>query len=121
MESSYKYIIEKEPGGCQVLVFPHSLLNLRIRRIPVLLSRDLFCRRALKRGGEVVANGDDCSGCAVIVDPFAVSYGHADAAVGCRFPELVVFLCRNIIDAGGLSRNAVERMLVFPSLEQYCP
>lgn len=121
MESSYKHIIEKEPGGCQVLVFPHLLLNIRIRRIPVLLSRDLFCRRALKRGGEVVANGDDCSGCAVIVDPFAVSYGHADAAVGCRFPEFVVFLCRNIIDAGGLSRNAVERMLVFPSLEQYCP
>ncbi len=60
MESSYKYIIEKEPGGCQVLV-SSSLLNLWIRRIPVLLSRDLFCRRALKRGGEVVANGDDCS------------------------------------------------------------
>ena len=45
----------------------------------------------------------------MVVDPFAVSYGHADAAVGGGFPELVVFRCRNIIDAGGLSRNAVEK------------
>ena len=45
----------------------------------------------------------------MVVDPFAVSYGHADAAVGGGFPELVVFRCRNIIDAGGPSRNAVEK------------
>ena len=44
----------------------------------------------------------------MVVDPFAVGNGHADAAVGGRSAEFVVFLSGNVVNACGLSRDAVE-------------
>ena len=44
----------------------------------------------------------------MVVDPFAVGNSHADAAVGRRFTELVVFHRGYIVDRSAFSRHAVE-------------
>ena len=44
----------------------------------------------------------------MVIDPFAVGNGHADAAVGGGSTEFVVFLSGDVVDACGLSRDAVE-------------
>lgn len=86
----------------------NSLSNLRIRRIPILTFRNLLGFRSVKRCRKIVAYGDDSAGRAVVVDPFAVGNSHADAAVGGRSAEFVVFLSGNVVNACGLSRDAVE-------------
>lgn len=62
--------------------FVNSLSDLRIRRIPILTFRNLLGFRSVKRCRKIVAYGDDSAGRAVVVDPFAVGNGHADATVG---------------------------------------
>ena len=44
----------------------------------------------------------------MIIEPFCTGNGHADAAVGRRFTELVVFHRGYIVDCSAFSRHAVE-------------
>ena len=53
--------------------------------------------RAVEGGRQIVTDRHAGSGRTVIEDPFSIGHGHADASVGGRFSEFIVFLRRNII------------------------